>query len=95
LGAAEAEQTRWTLTKEIYTPETVAALHNYGAHLKDAKSRTAERVRSLEDELAEYGVGVQGGEGKEKTMREMAKVYREMRRQVDDVQVDLERLQKG
>ncbi|KAF7554191.1 hypothetical protein G7046_g6881 [Stylonectria norvegica] len=92
---ADAEQTLWSVRREVYTPEVVAALKNYAAHLRDAKVRGEERVRGLKAELGEYGVGVEGGESKEKMMREMARVYREMVRQVDDVKGDLERLNKG
>lgn len=78
---------------EIYTPQTRAALERYASHLRDAKVRTEERVKGLVAELGEYGVGVD--EGKERRMREMARVYREMTRQMDDAKGDLERLQRG
>lgn len=78
---------------EIYAPEAQTALKNYASHLRDARMRTEERVKGLMAELGEYGVGVD--EGKEKKMREMAKVYREMGRQMDDAKGDLERLQRG
>jgi len=101
---AEAQTALWLARRDTYTPEVKKALGNYAAHLRDAKGRLAEAVRTLRGELEGYGVGEgegrgQGGErgrgvkpGKEKTMREMARVYREMERQVDDVRVDLERL---
>jgi hypothetical protein len=87
------EETTSTLKKEMYTPETITALRNYAAHLRDAKIRSTERIRGLQAELGEYGVGVEGGDSKEKTMREMARVYREMSRQMGDVKGDLHRLQ--
>lgn len=62
----------------------------------------------MRGELEGYGVDMGGdadghadgeererGVGKEKTMREMARVYREMGRQVDEVKADLERLGRG
>lgn len=81
--------------KEVYSPQAVAALQNYAAHLKDAKVRAAERFHSLQAELGEYGIGADGGEGKEKVMKEMARVYREMGKQMEDVKRDLNRLQDG
>ena len=72
-------------------------------HLRDGKGRLREGVKHLASELAGYGVdfeerdglGRRGSvkdRGKEWTMREMARVYREMGRQVEEVRGDLERL---
>lgn len=94
-AAIDAEQTMWSLRRDVYPPRVVAALRNYTAHLKDARIRASERIRGLNAELAEYGVDIQGGEGKEKVMREMARVYRDMGRQMGDVKGDLRRLQDG
>ncbi|KAK4454872.1 hypothetical protein QBC34DRAFT_433119 [Podospora aff. communis PSN243] len=84
----EAQIALWNVRKETYTPEVAVALGNYVAHLKDAKARLGEAVRTLRAELDGYGVG---GE-REGRMREMARVKREMGRQVEDVRGDLERL---
>lgn len=84
-----------SLRREVYSPEAVAALRGYASHLKDARTRTEERLRGLAAELGEYGVGAEGGEEKEKLMREMARVYREMGRQIKDAKVDLDRLRRG
>ncbi|KAL6879600.1 hypothetical protein HDV57DRAFT_114081 [Trichoderma longibrachiatum] len=46
-----AEQALWRLRREVYTPESAVALQRYGAHLKDANERIAERARRLQDEL--------------------------------------------
>ncbi|CAI4219703.1 unnamed protein product [Parascedosporium putredinis] len=45
-------------------------------------------------ELAEYGIGVEGdeAEAKERTLREMARVYKSMKEEAKDVKGDLERL---
>jgi hypothetical protein len=94
LAELDAEQTRLNLTKEVYPAEVTYALSNYAAHLRDAKIRGEERIRGLHDELAEYGVGVAGGETKEKTIREMARVRQEMTKQLGDAKVDIARLQK-
>lgn len=91
----EAQQALYSLRREVYTPETIAALKRYAAHLRDARIRSEERIKGLKAELGEYGVGVDGGEGKEKVMKEMSRVYREMGRQMDDVKGDLDRLQQG
>lgn len=91
--AAEAEAALWRARRDVYPPEAVRALANYAAHLRDARGRLGEAIRSRKAELDAYGVGEgSDGKGKERTMREMARVYREMRRQVEDVRVDLERL---
>ena len=93
--------------KEVYGPDAVRALGNYGVHLRDARVRVEESIRTLEMELAAYGVGIGVGhkaEGemgiggdmqKEKTMREVARVYRDMGRQIEEVGADLERLNAG
>lgn len=92
---ADVEAALHTTLSETYTPEAVAALKSYASHLRDAKVRAEERIKVLTAELAEYGVGVNGGEGKERTMREMARMYREMGRQMEDTKGDLDRLQRG
>ncbi|KAK2603953.1 hypothetical protein QQS21_003888 [Conoideocrella luteorostrata] len=80
------------VSKDIYSPKAISALKNYASHLKDAQGRTAERVRGLQAELAEYSVGKHEDGRKEKTMREMARVYREIESQMEDVKKDLDRL---
>jgi hypothetical protein len=87
---AEAGRSLETLHKEMFSLEAVSALANYGAHLRDAKIRGAERVRNLQRELDDYGVGGRGD--KEMVMREMARAHEEIGRQVDEVTKDLERL---
>ncbi|KAK3343518.1 hypothetical protein B0T25DRAFT_464082 [Lasiosphaeria hispida] len=91
----EAATAMWVVRRETYTPEAVRALGNYAGHLRDAKGRMGEAMRTLRAELEGYGVDVyQEGAmgGKEKMMREMARVYRDMGRQVEEVRGDLERL---
>ncbi|AEO62156.1 hypothetical protein MYCTH_2313216 [Thermothelomyces thermophilus ATCC 42464] len=96
---AEAETTLWLARRETYTPEAARALANYASHLRDAKGRLNEAIRTLRAELEAYGLdgddaGSNNGErtGKEKVMREMARVYRDMSRQIEEVRTDLERL---
>ena len=93
--------------KEVYGPDAVRALGNYGVHLRDARARVEESIRTLEMDLAAYGVcigvghkvevgmGVGGDPQKEKTMREIARVYQDMGRQIEEVRADLERLKAG
>ncbi|KAH8885029.1 hypothetical protein GQ53DRAFT_729933 [Thozetella sp. PMI_491] len=99
--AVEAESTLWAVRRDIYTPEVRGALQNYQGHLRDAKLRLAESIRTLQGELGAYGVGGGGrdgeeadggGRGKERTMREMARVYRDMGRQIEETKRDLDRL---
>lgn len=79
----------------MYSPEAIAALQSYASHLKDAKTRAEERLKGLIAELEEYGVGIEGKEGKAKAIQEMARVYREMGKQMEDTKEDLDRLRKG
>ncbi|KAK0705478.1 hypothetical protein B0H67DRAFT_649805 [Lasiosphaeris hirsuta] len=92
----EAATALWVVRRETYTPEVVRALANYAGHLRDAKARLGESMRTLRAELEGYGVDIYqegaGIGGKEKVMREMARVYRDMGRQVEEVRGDLERL---
>lgn len=90
-----AESALHACRSQLYTPRACNALSTYAAHLRDARVRAGERVKGLSTELAGYGVGVQGGASKERTMREMARVYRDMTRQMDDAKADLERLHQS
>ncbi|KAG5659429.1 hypothetical protein KAF25_000631 [Fusarium avenaceum] len=92
---ADASIAATSVRRTVYAPEVIDALKNYGTHLRDARMRSEERVRGLTAELQDYGVGVEGGESKEKKMREMARVYRDMIRQMDDAGKDLDRLNQG
>lgn len=91
LVEAEAREAVKTLRRDVYSPEVLGALSSYLAHLRDAKVRAAERVKNVERDLERYGVG--GEEGKEKMMREMARMHQEIGRQVDEVTRDLKRLE--
>ncbi|KAK3906155.1 hypothetical protein C8A05DRAFT_12108 [Staphylotrichum tortipilum] len=99
---AEAETALWLARREVCPPEAARALANYANHLRDAKGRLNEAMQTLRGELEAYGVvGAGGGDtdadgarvsSKEKVMREMARVYRDMSKQVEEVRGDLERL---
>jgi hypothetical protein len=78
-----------TAWNTIYTPEVSSALRNYKEHLRDGRARLRQRQKDAERELERYGIG---REGKEKVMREIARVYGEMGRQIKEVRRDVERL---
>jgi hypothetical protein len=78
--------------KIIYDERTIAALGNYMRELKGGRERLKERERGLRRELWGYGVGREGDGGKEKVMREIARVYAELKVEVDDVGRDVEKL---
>ncbi len=80
----------------VYTPEVVEALSVYMGHLRDARGRLKERRREAENQLRRYGVGREDDEGaKEKVMKEIARVYGEMVREVEDIKRDMSRLKRG
>lgn len=80
--------------KAIYTPSVSKALNNYMAALRDGRERLRDRERGAERALWGYGVGREEGE-KEKVMREIARVYGELGKEVEDVTRDVERLRGG
>lgn len=86
------------LEKEVvYTPEVCTALENYARHLRDARARVETRSRDVGIMLAGYGVAVGGRKGdpeKEAVFKEMGRVYGEMRRGIEEVEDDLERLKR-
>ncbi|KAL2073124.1 hypothetical protein VTL71DRAFT_10448 [Oculimacula yallundae] len=83
--------------KMVYTPEVTGALENYVRELRGGRERGRERKKEAERVLWGYGVGRdrtgegEGGE-KEKVMREVARVYGELSREVREVGRDVERL---
>jgi len=78
----------------VYSPEVVDALQNYMRNLKDGQERLKERERDAKRVLWGYGVGrvEGGGEGKEKIMKEIAKVYGALIQEVKEVGRDVEKL---
>ena len=79
----------------VYTPEVIEALGRYKENLRDARQRLSDRKRGAERALWGYGVGRRaddGGREKEKVMREIARVYGELGKEVRDVGRDVERL---
>lgn len=92
---ADAVAAREGVRREVYSPEMVAALTNYSAHLRDARMRLEGTLMTLRAELEGYGVGVEGEEGKAKTMKEMARKKRQMERELEDASRDLARLDRA
>ncbi|KXH50243.1 hypothetical protein CNYM01_08924 [Colletotrichum nymphaeae SA-01] len=92
---ADAVAAREGVRREVYSPEMVAALTNYSAHLRDARMRLEGTLMTLRAELEGYGVGVEGEEGKARTMREMARKKRQMERELEDASRDLARLDRA
>jgi hypothetical protein len=81
--------------KLVYTEEVKSALQEYVRNLRDGRERLRERKKEAEKVLWGYGVGrteEEGGSEKEKVMREIARVYGEMVRELRDVGRDVERL---
>ncbi|KAI0112326.1 hypothetical protein F4776DRAFT_350856 [Hypoxylon sp. NC0597] len=96
IWALAAEALLWDARRTVYPPEAQRALANYRRHLGDARMRLADAIRVRETELGDYGVsiieGESGDETKERTMREMARVWREMETRLNEVKGDLDRL---
>ncbi|KAK2016488.1 hypothetical protein LZ32DRAFT_644991 [Colletotrichum eremochloae] len=97
---ADAVAAREGVRKEVYSPEMVAALSNYAAHLRDARMRLESVVTTLRAELEAYGVavgddGAGGDGGKERVLREMARKKRQLEKELEDAKRDLARLDKA
>ncbi|OTA51972.1 hypothetical protein K449DRAFT_417779 [Hypoxylon sp. EC38] len=96
IWALAAEALLWDARRTVYPPEAQRALANYRRHLGDARMRLADAVRVRETELGDYGMsiieGESGDETKERTMREIARVWREMETRLNEIKADLDRL---
>ncbi|RAL64440.1 hypothetical protein DID88_001916 [Monilinia fructigena] len=77
--------------KIIYDERTTEALQNYLRELRGGRERLKERVKLKERDLWGYGVGREDG-GKERVMREIARVFRELSGEIEEVKRDVERL---
>lgn len=99
----ESELAVLGVRREVYTPEVRNALRECKEWLVGEQQGLREEIKRGEEVLGEYGVEVHiegEGEGeekrgdaeKEKVMREIARVYGQMEREVDVVRRDLERL---
>lgn len=93
----EAMEKKGKGERMVYTDEVRGALGEYVRHLRDGRERLRERRKGAERVLWGYGVGREeegdgAGKGKERVMREVAKVYGELMREVGEVGRDVERL---
>ncbi|KAH7357050.1 hypothetical protein BKA65DRAFT_534797 [Rhexocercosporidium sp. MPI-PUGE-AT-0058] len=91
----EARGKREKGEKLVYTEEVRGALENYVRELRGGRERGRERAREAERVLWGYGVGRkegEGGEEKQRVLREVARVYGELTREVKEVGRDVERL---
>jgi len=66
--------------------------------LRVERSRLKQRKKDAELELRRYGVGIEEdrdarGPPKEKVMKEIARVYRDIEREIEEVKRDVERLE--
>ena len=80
-------------SKMVYTDEVDRALENYKQYMRDGMERLRERKGDAERILWGYGIGRNGVE-KEKVMREIARVYGELRRELKAVGKDIARLEE-
>lgn len=85
--------------RSVYTPEIRDALRIYGEHLRDGRARLKQREKEAVRELGRYGVrmdddGVQMGI-REKTIREISRVYGDMLAEVEDVREEVGRLRRS
>jgi hypothetical protein len=95
----------WETRAQLYPPEGQTALNNYQRHLRDAQMQLSNKLRTRELELGEYGVFISAEEGglgigradelKERKLREMARVWKEMEHRLKDINRDLKRLSRG
>ena len=77
--------------KMVYTEEVKNALEHYMRNLRDGRERLRERKKDAERILWGYGVGREEGD-KERRMREIARVYGELVKELAEVGRDVERL---
>ncbi|KAI1343651.1 hypothetical protein F5Y15DRAFT_426248 [Xylariaceae sp. FL0016] len=93
--ALASEALLWDARATVYPLEARRALGHYQRHLRDATMRLGDGIRVREAELRDYGVRADPSEGdrdKERTMREMGRVWREMEGRLREVRGDLDRL---
>jgi hypothetical protein len=91
--ALEAKDKGARAERAVYTDGVRDALENYVRNLRNARDRLGEREREAKKLLWGYGVGREDGDSeKEKVMREIAKVYGELVREVREVGRDVAKL---
>jgi hypothetical protein len=81
--------------KMVYTEQVNSALREYVRNLRDGRERLREKKKEAERVLWGYGVGrteEEGGPEKEKVMKEIARVYGALVKELSEVGRDVERL---
>lgn len=86
------------ISAAIHTPETISALNRYVDHLRDTRRRLEERKQNATRELSAYEAvdspsesgGGGGGRGQ---MAEISRRYAELIKQMEDVTLEIERLE--
>lgn len=83
----------------LYTPETLAALDRYRAHLRDTRAQLEEQRGIAVEELKLYGDVETSGEGIDRvshgdggTLAEIARRYGGLVREVENVRMEIARL---
>jgi hypothetical protein len=96
--ALSAQQLEYAATEKrvkgeraVYNEQVKNALREYWRTLKDGMERLRERKDTAERILWGYGVGREDRD-KEKVMREIARVYKELQKEIAEVTRDVERL---
>ncbi|OAA56143.1 hypothetical protein SPI_07754 [Niveomyces insectorum RCEF 264] len=105
-GEWDVHNTLAATRQSVYPPEAVDALRNYSDHLRNSKGRLNETLREKHALLQDYGVDGSARRteenterrdhesGKERALREIARVYRDTEKQLQHVQCDLARLSR-
>lgn len=88
--ALELREKYYRGERMVYTDDVKRALGNYKQEVRMGRERLKERKREREKALRGYGVGTE--EVKEKQMKEIARVYGEMEREIEEVGRDVRRL---
>jgi diphthamide biosynthesis protein 3 len=87
--------TKLEILSTIYTPEIVAALENYSAHLRETLAQLEETLTIANQTLEEYDqVGTSGNNRRGKTgpMADIARRYGDLAQEVDAVQREIKKL---
>lgn len=92
LVALEGREKRERGDRAVYSDVVKDALGNYERGLKDGRERLGERERDAKRVLWGYGVGREEGSDKEKVLKEIARVYGELKREIREVERDVGRL---
>jgi diphthamide biosynthesis protein 3 len=89
--------TKLEIAAMLYTPETLAALERYRAHLRELRGRLDERGIVAKEELKKYGdvgefEGEEGSGSDAGTLAEIARRYGGLLREVENVRMEIARI---